>query len=89
MYTEANYTEPMTDALSLALHVGYSWGDYWDTLEPVYDYAVQLNWTAGHFTVFGKITGTDASGPFKVEGDIGNNEARALIGVMTTFPWSK
>jgi uncharacterized protein (TIGR02001 family) len=89
MYTEANYTEPMTDALSLALHVGYSWGDYWDSLEPVYDYAVQLNWTAGHFTIFGKITGTDASGPFKVEGDIGNNEARGLIGVMTTFPWSK
>jgi hypothetical protein len=87
MYTEANYTEPMTDALSLALHVGYSWGDYWDSLEPVYDYAVQLNWTAGHFTIFGKITGTDASGPFKVEGDIGNNEARGLIGVMTTFPW--
>jgi hypothetical protein len=39
--------------------------------------------------VFGKITGTDASGPFKVEGDINNNEARGLIGVSTTFPWSK
>jgi uncharacterized protein (TIGR02001 family) len=89
MYTEANYTEPMTDSLSLALHVGYSWGDYWDSLEPVYDYAVQLNWTAGHFTVFGKITGTDASGPLKVEGDVNNNEARGLIGVSTTFPWSK
>jgi len=47
---------------------------------------VQLNWTAGHFTIFGKITGTDAS-EFKVEDDIGNNEARALVGVMTTFPW--
>jgi uncharacterized protein (TIGR02001 family) len=90
MYTEGNYTEPMTDALSLALHVGYSWGDYWDNVaKPQYDYAVQLNWTAGHFTVFGKITGTDASGPFKVEGDINNNEARGLIGVSTTFPWSK
>ena len=87
MYTEANYTEPMTDALSLALHVGYSWGDFWDDLEPQYDYAVQLNWTAGHFTIFGKITGTDASGPFKIENGVGTNEARGLIGVTTTFPW--
>ena len=87
MYTEANYTEPMTDSLSLALHVGYSWGDYWDDLEPQYDYAVQLNWTAGHFTIFGKITGTDASGPFKIENGVGTNEARGLIGVTTTFPW--
>ena len=87
-YTEMNYTEPMTDALSLALHAGYSWGSYWENIE-TFDYAVQLNWTAGHFTIFGKITGTDASGPTKVEADVGNNEARALIGVMTTFPWGK
>ena len=40
--------QPMTDALSLALHAGYSWGDYWDDfVEPQFDYAVQLNWTAG------------------------------------------
>lgn len=89
MYTEANYTEPMTDSVSLTLHAGYSWGAFWDDLEPQFDYAAQINWTAGHFTVFGKITGTDATGPFKVEGDVGNNEARGLIGVSTTFPWSK
>jgi len=87
MYTEANYTAPMTDSLALVLHLGYSWGDFWENnYEEQYDYAVQLNWSVGHFTVFGKFTGTDAS-EFKVEDDIGNNEARALIGVMTTFPW--
>jgi uncharacterized protein (TIGR02001 family) len=87
MYTEANYTASMTDALALVLHAGYSWGDYWDDfVEPQYDFAAQLNWTVGHFTVFGKVTGTDAS-EFKVEGDVGNNETRGLIGVMTTFPW--
>ena len=48
---------------------------------------MQLNWTAGHFTIFGKITGTDASGPFKIENGVGTNEARGLIGVTTTFPW--
>ena len=77
MYTEANYTAPMTDSLALVLHLGYSWGDFWENnYEEQYDYAVQLNWSVGHFTVFGKFTGTDAS-EFKVEDDIGNNEARA------------
>ena len=86
LYTEVNYTEPFTDAVSLTLHAGYSWGDFWDSLEEQFDYAAQVNWNVGHFTVFGKITGTDAR-RFKVEDDVGNNEPRALIGVMTTFPW--
>ena len=29
-YTEANYTQPIGDKFSLAFHVGYSWGDYWE-----------------------------------------------------------
>ena len=35
------------------------------------------NFTAGNFTIFGKFTGTDASGAFKIEDDVVNNEARA------------
>ena len=95
-YTEANYTVPIGDKFSLAFHAGYSWGDYWDALGdftgesgPLFDYAVQGNYTAGHFTIFGKFTGTDASGFEKVTADEGNNEPRFLIGVMTTIPWSK
>jgi uncharacterized protein (TIGR02001 family) len=88
-YTEINYTEPINDSVSLALHAGYSWGNFWeDFAEEQFDYAVQVNWTVGHFTLFAKATGTDAS-EFKVEGDVGNNEFRGLVGVMTTFPWSK
>jgi uncharacterized protein (TIGR02001 family) len=86
LYTEVNYTEPFSDSVSLTLHAGYSWGDYWDNMEEQFDYAAQVNWTVGHFVLFGKITGTDASA-YKVEGDVGNNEARGLVGVMTTFPW--
>jgi uncharacterized protein (TIGR02001 family) len=88
-YTEANYTQPLGEKFSLAFHLGYSWGDYWENSvgdEPI-DYSVQLNWTVGNFTVFGKFTGTDASDEFKVEDDVNNNEPRGLIGVMTTFPW--
>jgi hypothetical protein len=48
-------------------------GDFWDDLEPQYDYAVQLNWTAGHFTVFGKITGTRCQ-RIKVDTVLATNE---------------
>jgi uncharacterized protein (TIGR02001 family) len=85
-YTEANYSQPFGDAFSLDFHVGYSWGDAWDGAELV-DYAVQANWNVGNFTVFGKFTGTDASGEDKIRTDENNNEPRFLIGVTTTFPW--
>jgi len=85
-YTEANYTQPINDALSLAFHLGYAWGDAWDNIETT-DYAVQLNYTAGHFSLFGKFTGTD--GDAKITSDVNNNEARFLVGVSTTFPWGK
>jgi uncharacterized protein (TIGR02001 family) len=94
MYTEANYTQPIGEKFSLAFHVGYSWGDYWDDLGDFLDsngeqidYAVQGNLTAGNFTIFAKFTGTDASGAQKTEIDQGNNEPRFLLGVSTTFPW--
>jgi uncharacterized protein (TIGR02001 family) len=93
-YTEVNYTQPIGENFSLAFHAGYIWGDYWDAVGDavgesgnLIDYAVQANYTASHFTLFAKFTGTDASGGMKITGDIGNNEARVLVGVMTTFPW--
>ena len=96
-YTEANYTATISEAFNLAFHVGYNFGDFPDAWADfvgessgeVFDYAVQANYTAGNFTIFGKFTGTDASGNLKVEDDIGNNEPRFLIGVMTTFPWGE
>jgi len=87
LYTEANYTASFNDSLALVVHAGYSWGDFWEFFDEQFDYALQLNWTVKNFTVFGKFTGTDASGPYKVTGDIGNNEPRFLLGVTTTFPW--
>jgi len=87
-YTEVNYTQPFGEKFSLAFHAGYAWGDYWKLVgdKPV-DYAIQGNYTAGHFTLFGKFTGTDTSGDYKITSDVGNNEPRFLVGVMTTFPW--
>ena len=93
-YTEANYTASINDKFSLAFHAGYAWGDAWDLAGDLvgengelFDYAIQANYVAGHFTIFGKFTGTDASGGMKVKSDENNNEPRFLVGVMTTFPW--
>ncbi|MES1262976.1 MAG: TorF family putative porin, partial [Peristeroidobacter soli] len=85
-YTEVNYTQPINDSFSLAFHAGYAWGDAWEDLETT-DYAVQLNYSVNNFTIFGKFTGTD--GDAEVTTDVNNNEARFLVGVMTTLPWSK
>ncbi len=88
-YTEVNYTQPIGEKFSLAFHAGYSWGDYWSDVNgaEITDYALQANYTAGNFTLFAKFTGTDASGAQKFTDDSLNNEARFLVGVMTTFPW--
>ncbi len=88
LYTEMNYTQPLGDKFSLAFHAGYVYGDAFRDIEAV-DYAVQLNYTAGNFQIFGKFTGTDASGAAKVTDDVFNNEPRFLIGVQTTLPWAK
>jgi len=89
-YSEANYTQPIGEKFSLAFHLGYSWGDYWESgpgLGELIDYAVQANFTAGNFTIFAKFTGTDSDDSQEITDDVLNNEPRGLIGVMTTFPW--
>ena len=87
-YTELNFSQSFGDEFSIALHAGYSWGDYWDAAgDEVIDYAVQANYAAGNLTFFVKFTATDADESLEVTDDIGNNEPRALFGVMTTLPW--
>jgi uncharacterized protein (TIGR02001 family) len=85
-YTVANYSAALGEKFSLGFHAGYAWGDFWEDAE-LFDYSVALNYAAGNFTIFGKFTGTDASGPLKIESDANNNEPRFLVGVTTTFPW--
>jgi uncharacterized protein (TIGR02001 family) len=92
-YTELNYTHELPRNFSLAAHVGYSWGDYWedDTMGggELTDYSLGLSYEAGHFTLGGKVTGTDASGDFKVRSGPFTNDARLVVSIETTFPWEK
>jgi uncharacterized protein (TIGR02001 family) len=94
LYAEANYTLPVNDIVSFGFHAGYAFGEYWkdgwddDKSHEQFDASVAVNFAVSHFTITGKITGTDASGAAKVEGDSNNNEWRALVQVATTLPWS-
>ena len=92
MYTEANYTQPIGDKFSLAFHVGYSWGDYWEKSigEELFDYAVQANYTAGNFTIFAQVHRHRCQRRMQDHKPTRTTTSRAAsIGVMTTFPWGK
>lgn len=84
LYSEVNYTQPLGEKFSLGFHLGYAYGDGWEDIETT-DYALQLNYAAGHFNIFGKFTGTDDDA--EITTDVNNNEPRFLVGVATTFPW--
>ena len=93
-YAEAPYTVPIGEKVSLGFHAGSAFGDSWedgwddDQSHEQVDASFAVNFTAGHFTLTGKITGTDATGAAKTEGDSNNNEWRLLVSAATTFPWS-
>jgi len=92
-YTELNYTRELPRSFSVAAHVGYSWGDYWEDDSmgggELVDYSLGLQYGAGHFTLGGKISGTDASGDLKVRSGPFANDTRLVVSIETTFPWEK
>jgi uncharacterized protein (TIGR02001 family) len=91
-YTEINYSRELPRGFSLDAHVGYSWGDYWadDSLGggELADYSLRLSFEAGRFTLAGKLTATDADGERKVTSGTFANDARFIVSIETTFPWS-
>src|SRR5688572_15421618 len=83
-YTEGNATFELPNAVSLLLHLGYSWGDFWDDSGgELIDYALGVGYTVGNFDLNLKYTATDASGDQKVTTDAGNNEGRFVFSVST------
>lgn len=92
-YTELNYTLSLPRNFSLSAHAGYSWGDYWedDTMGggELADFSLGVSYEAGHFTLGGKITGTDASGDRKISRGPFTNDARLVVSIETTLPWEK
>jgi len=104
MYYEANASIPFGETgLGLGLHVGYSDGDYWDTLYGggYTDYSIGLTYALSHFTFGLKwVDGSDLDDLDDFCQDIGNDctgvdrdvfstDGRFIVSVSTAFPWSK
>lgn len=90
MYTEANASIPLPQDFSFLLHVGYSYGDAWDTFGgEIFDYGIGVGYDINNFSLALKVVGTDASGAQKVTDDVGNNEDRFIFTISTTLPWGE
>lgn len=104
-YAEVNGSFPLPWELGLDLHVGYSYGDYWDSLDPVlgpdadtwdlgadgayWDFSAAITRSFGHFDFGLMVTTTDTDSGFEVDGGPLSNDTQFVFTVATTFPWTK
>lgn len=81
MYLEGNADIPLPQNFSVNLHVGYSFGDYWDDVEgdKYIDYRVGVGYTLNQFDLQLAYVDTDIDGL----------DDRVIFTVSTTFPWSR
>jgi len=98
-YIEGNLNFELPADLTLTLHAGYSFGDFWDVLGDALseeleenvdgeymDYSIGLGYTLGHFDLSLKYVDNNAD--VEVTSDANNNEGRVILSFATTFPWS-
>jgi len=72
----------------VSTRVGYSGGDYWDTIE-YFDWSVGVTKSFGHFNLALKfIDGSDLKVLNNTPGDIFSSDNKIVFSVATTFPWS-
>ncbi len=100
-YYEVNGNWSLPSNFGLSAHIGYSDGDYWDSVyDGSYsDWSVGVTYTLGHFTLGLKwIDGSDledlddfcpGNSCGNVNKDVFSTDARAVFSVSTTFPWKK
>jgi len=83
---------PLPKDFSLSLHVGYSFGDYWDggflDNSQYFDYAVGVAKTVGKFSVNVKyINGSDLA---DIPGsNLFSTDDKVVLSLATTFPWGE
>jgi len=103
-YAEANGDVPLPWwELGVALHLGYSGGDYWNNADPdsvsdgFYDFSVGLTRSFGHFDFAVKyVDGSDnkyydcSRSSVPCGGDaIFSSQSKVVLSIATTFPWAK
>ncbi len=85
-YTDLSTSYGLTDAFSVTAHIGYSYGDAWDTQgDDVLDYSVGVVYAWNNFEFGLKYVDTDSD--IEVTDDVANNEGRAIFTISTTLPW--
>ncbi|MGH8261877.1 MAG: hypothetical protein ACRET4_00235, partial [Steroidobacteraceae bacterium] len=92
-YAEANYSVGLPRDISLALHAGFSGGDYWDNLGVLgggpsaeyQDYSVGFSKTFGGYTVSARFVYPQVKDSYRVTTGPFSNDRRAIISVATTF----
>jgi uncharacterized protein (TIGR02001 family) len=101
-YLEANASFGLPWELSLNLHAGYSYGDYFEFLESeasvdpdyggddadYYDYSIGIGRSFGHFDFEVKWVDTDTDDYFEVDSGPLENDGRVIFSVATTIPWA-
>jgi uncharacterized protein (TIGR02001 family) len=94
-YVEGNGTFPIGESgFSVLAHLGYSYGDYWDSLTEgtdldgeYMDYSVGVGYDVSNFSLALKYVDTD--GDLETTDDPFNNEGRVIFTISTTFPWGE
>ncbi|MBM4221686.1 MAG: hypothetical protein FJ170_07050 [Gammaproteobacteria bacterium] len=102
-YTELNANFDLPAGLTLALHVGQSFGDYWDEVADAAeeelettgidgeytDWSIGLGYTVSHFDLNLRYVDTDTDSAFEVDNGPFANDSRVVFSVSTSFPWAK
>lgn len=89
-YIEGNVALPLPSDFSLALHAGYSSGDYWDAVNDggYFDYSVGVSKSIGNFALTLKwVDGSDLEASDGTPGDVFTSESKVWFSIATTLPW--
>ena len=96
-YTELNASFELPAALTLGLHVGQSFGDYWDAVADdagandgeVIDWSIGLGYTINFFDLELRYVDTDTDSELEVNNGAFANDSRVVFTVSTSFPWKE
>lgn len=96
-YTELNANFELPAGLTLGLHVGQSFGDYWDAAADdagaddgeLTDWSIGLGYTVGYFDLNLRYVDTDTDSELEVNSGAFANDSRVVFSVSTSFPWQE
>jgi uncharacterized protein (TIGR02001 family) len=102
-YTELNASFELPAGLTLDLHVGQSFGDYWDAIADEVeddlettgidgdytDWSIGLGYTVSNVDLSLRYVDTDTDSALEVNSGAFANDSRVVFTVSTSFPWAE